>query len=119
MSHIEEVQTELKDVRVLEKAIKELFGKVEKNSNIDSQYVGKHKVDYKLTNEFGLIKKDGIYTIFGDFYGTGTTKDRVLKDLNQTYSQIRITESLREQGFSLKKRTVAKNGDIHISFQRW
>lgn len=118
MSHIEEVKTELTDVAVLERAIVKLYGSLNKNETISSRWVGTHHVDYKLNSEFGLVKKDGSYTIFGDFYGTGTNKDRVLQELTQTYSEIKVEDSLFRKGFSVESRKVNRNGEVHITYSR-
>jgi len=120
MSHVSEIQTTIKDLTVLKKALKELGYGYYEGQKIVGQYIGNDKkVDLVIEDKsnyyghksVGLIKKGDSYSFTGDLNGT---KDGFVDKITQKYTVLKLRSELRNMNTTNISESVLEDGTVKL-----
>lgn len=128
MSYFREMKTNLKDEACIVDALKQMGYKPEVSET--PQTVRGHynegrkaeivlrKEDIKDGGDIGLQKgKDGNYKVIADTYVLHKFKlDKFSDELTQKYGEVKSVKIAKLRGFTLKGRSVDKNGVVKLTF---
>lgn len=131
MSHWTKIQTKLRDLEVLKKALIRMGLEFSEGKHTISQYGTSEKAEIKLDNAVGLsIQKDGTYAMVGDFWHSQNGKlrkyygktEQFTSDLSTAYAVEEAVTRLEEQQFYCTENLEAEVGEddlITMTFESW
>lgn len=131
MSHWTKVQTKLRDLEILKKALTRMGLSFEEGKHTIKQYGKSEKAEIKLDSAVGLsVQNDGTYAMVGDFYHSSSNKLRkyygrttnFTADLSTAYAVEEATTRLEDQQFYCSENaeaTVGEDGLITMVFESW
>jgi hypothetical protein len=125
MSHFTRVQTQIRDLALLEEALHQLSYEFEtgkeliihgyQNDTQNAQLVIRTGGSYDI----GLqLQDDGNYAISADWWGvkrtSGIRKEEFLNNLNRLYAHLAIKRQIIEQGLIIEQEKILPNGEIEL-----
>jgi len=135
MSHFSKMRTRIKDQALLEKCLRSMGYKVEKNVDIKG-HSGKQRVDLAITTGEGYsigFKRDldDVFQIVADWYDIksmgkhafaarlGQRFEEMEKKILREYALKTVLQKTKDQGFTIVEHTEEKDGTIRLIARRW
>lgn len=122
MSHFTRVQTQLRDIDTVHRALIELGysvveGKVRGYGNQQAQadIVVKLEGGYDI----GFRKAGGVITLVADMWGLKVERDQFLAQVSQKYAYFTILDQATQQGWQIAGEEVQTDGSVKLIMQRW
>lgn len=125
MSHFTRVQTQIRDLVLLEEALHQLSYEFDtgdgliihgyQNDTENAQIVIRTGGSYDI----GLqLQDDHSYTISADWWGikrtSGIRKEEFINNLNKVYAHLAIKRQVIEQGLIIEEEKILDNGEIEL-----
>ncbi len=124
MSHFSRIKTQFKELKYLEKAIKDLgYTYQEGEQEIGGFGRQKTRVDIRiplpLSYDIGLRRSGDNYEIIADWFGVrGITREDFTNKLTQRYAYHATRDKMEQQGFNLVEEKIEGTGEIRIVLRR-
>ena len=135
MSHFSKLRTKIKDAALLEKCLRSMGYKVEKNVDIKG-HSGKRKVELAITTGEGYPigferDLDGVFQIVADWYEVKDMGkyafaakikirfEEMEKTVMREYALSTVLEKAKSQGFTIVEKTQDADGTIRLIARRW
>ena len=119
MSHVSNVNTQIKDLGYLQETIKSFGFGYHEGQNLISAYAGVNgtKVDICMdmngNKQLGFNKNaDGTYEFCGDFYGIREGEKSFVNKFVQRYASLKVKASLKKKALNFTETT--NNGTIKL-----
>ena len=130
MSHFTKVQTQIKDLVCLRKALDQLGWKYkysEQGVEVRGWRGQTTKAEMAIDMgkyDVGVVKQaDGTYSLEADWWGVETTRglkeEEVVKELNAKYAYQRVVAAVEEQGYTIDQNAVQKDGSVKLTVSKW
>lgn len=134
MSHISKIDTKIKDLCFLKKALESLemkYVEAEENQKLTLQGYGKDeeiedcifeiKTDSKYS--IGLRKVNENYEFVADWWAietfTGLKQDEILNKITRQYAYETILDKVKDMGYSVVQEDEDTKNNIHLTVRRW
>lgn len=123
MSHFTRVQTQLRDIEVVRKALKQLGYQVAGAGPVKG--FGNQEVEAELvintgsSNDIGFVQDGESVVMVADFWGLKIDRTRFLQEITQRYAYLTVVEQAEIQGWSTLTEEVQPDGSIRLVMQRW
>lgn len=130
MSHFTTVETKIKDLVCLKKALKDLgYEFVEGEQGVEVRgYLGqKERADISIrvskTYDVGVKKTADGYVFVADWWGVettrGLTQEEFVKQVTQRYAYHKVLSEVAKQGYTIETDEVKADQTISITVRKW
>lgn len=134
MSHISKIDTKIKDLNMLKKALDVLnikYVEAHENSTITLQGYGK---DEEIENcifeiktgckySIGIRKVNESYEVVADWWAvetfTGQKQDEIMNKITRQYAYETIMDKVKDMGYSVVEENEDTKNNIHLTVRRW
>jgi len=134
MSHISKIDTKIKDLNMLKKALDVLnikYVEAYENSTITLQGYGK---DEEIENcifeiktgckySIGIRKVNESYEVVADWWAvetfTGQKQDEIMNKITRQYAYETIMDKVKDMGYSVVEENEDTKNNIHLTVRRW
>nr|QCI06416.1 hypothetical protein [Dictyurus purpurascens] len=122
MSHFSKIKTNISDLEMLKKTLKDLgftYSLKKEISQVSTITVFNKNIDNKNLFSFSWDGRE--YTLIADlfFWSLNVSVDYFLEKLTQQYAYNMITKESLVNGFDSKSKVLMKDGSIKLVVQRW
>ena len=134
MSHISKIDTKIKDLTYLKKALESLemkYVEAEENQKLTLQGYGKDEqiegciFEIKTGSKYsiGLRKINQNYEFVADWWDketfTGLKQDEILNKITRQYAYETILDKVKDMGYSIVQEDEDTKNNIHLTVRRW
>ena len=134
MSHISKIDTKIKDLSYLKKALESLemkYVEAEENQKLTLQGYGKDEqiegciFEIKTGSKYsiGLRKINQNYEFVADWWAietfTGLKQDEILNKITRQYAYETILDKVKDMGYSIVQEDEDTKNNIHLTVRRW
>lgn len=134
MSHISKIDTKIKDLSYLKKALESLemkYVEAEENQKLTLQGYGKDEqiegciFEIKTGSKYsiGLRKVNQNYEFVADWWAietfTGLKQDEILNKITRQYAYETILDKVKDMGYSIVQEDEDTKNNIHLTVRRW
>ncbi len=134
MSHISKIDTKIKDLTYLKKALESLemkYVEAEENQKLTLQGYGKDEqiegciFEIKTGSKYsiGLRKINQNYEFVADWWAietfTGLKQDEILNKITRQYAYETILDKVKDMGYSIVQEDEDTKNNIHLTVRRW
>lgn len=134
MSHISKIDTKIKDLNMLKKALDSLnmkYVEAEENQKITLHGYGK---DEEIENcifeiktgckySIGIRKVENDYEVVADWWAietfTGLKQDEIMNKITRQYAYETIIDKVKDMGYSVVQEDEDTKNNIHLTVRRW
>lgn len=134
MSHISKIDTKIKDLNMLKKALDSLnmkYVEAEENQKITLHGYGK---DEEIENcifeiktgckySIGIRKVENDYEVVADWWAietfTGLKQDEIMNKITRQYAYETIIDKVKDMGYSVVQEDEDIKNNIHLTVRRW
>lgn len=130
MSHFTKVETKIKDLVCLKKALKDLgydFAEAEQGVEVRG-YLGatasaEISIRASKTYDIGVSKTETGYEFVADWWGVettrGVTQEEFVKTVTQRYAYHKVLSEVAKQGYTIETDEVQSDQTISITVRKW
>lgn len=134
MSHISKIDTKIKDLNMLKKALDELcikYVEAEENQLLTLQGYGKDEqienciFEIKTGSKYsiGIRKVKEEYEVVADWWAietfTGQKQDEIMNKITRQYAYETIMDKVKDMGYSVVEENEDTKNNIHLTVRRW
>lgn len=129
MSHFTQVQTKIKDIECLKKALEDLSYSYKEGEVKVKGWRGKTENADLVVNTgspygIGFIKnEDGLYEMVADWWGvqsrTGISQRRFMDRIHQRYAYHKVLTEVRRKGFTVAQEETTADNTIKLVVRKW
>ncbi|MCR5254020.1 MAG: DUF1257 domain-containing protein [Treponema sp.] len=134
MSHISKIDTKIKDLSYLKKALESLemkYVEAEENQKLTLQGYGKDEqiegciFEIKTGSKYsiGIRKINQNYEFVADWWAietfTGLKQDEILNKITRQYAYETILDKVKDMGYSIVQEDEDTKNNIHLTVRRW
>ena len=134
MSHISKIDTKIKSLECLKKALEALdmkYVEAEENQRLTLQGYGKgeeiedciFEVKTGCKYSIGIRKKENNYEFVADWWAietfTGLKQDEILNKITRQYAYETIMDKVKDLGYSVVQEDEDTKNNIHLTVRRW
>ena len=134
MSHISKIDTKIKDLRFLKKALEALdmkYVEAEEGQKLTLQGYGKDEeieeciFEIKTGSKYsiGIRKVNENYEFVADWWAietfTGQKQDEILNKITRQYAYETILDKVKDMGYSVVQEDEDTKNNIHLTVRRW
>lgn len=134
MSHISKIDTKIKDLNMLKKALDELcikYVEAEENQLLTLQGYGKDEqienciFEIKTGSKYsiGIRKVNEEYEVVADWWAietfTGQKQDEIMNKITRQYAYETIMDKVKDMGYSVVEENEDTKNNIHLTVRRW
>lgn len=134
MSHISKIDTKIKSLIFLKKALDVLGMKYVEASENDSLVLLGYGKDEEISNcvfeiktnskySIGLRKKEDNYEFIADWWAietfTGLKQDEILNKITRQYAYETIIDKVKDLGYTVVREDEDTKNNVHLTVRRW
>ncbi|MEE0998383.1 MAG: DUF1257 domain-containing protein [Treponemataceae bacterium] len=134
MSHISKIETKIKNIQYLIKALKSLsleYVEAEQNQTLNLQGYGKDEIIENCILEIktgckyslGLRKIGESYEFVADWWAietfTGQKQEEILNKITRQYAYESVLDKVRDMGYSVVDETQDLHQNLRLTVRRW
>ena len=134
MSHISKIDTKLKDLNMLKKALEVLgmgYTEAQNGQKITLHGYGKDEIiencifEIKTGSKYsiGIRKVENDYEVVADWWAietfTGQKQDEIMNKITRQYAYETIIDKVKGMGYSVVQEDEDTKNNIHITVRRW
>ena len=130
MSHFTKVQTQIKDLACLKKALDQLGWKWKHDEQgvvvrgwKGATMKAEMSIDMGKYDVAVVVAENGSYELVADWWGIETTRGiteaEVAKEINAKYAYQRVVIAVEEAGYTVDENAVQKDGSVKLSVSKW
>lgn len=134
MSHISKIDTKIKDLKMLKKALEVLgmgYTEVQNGQKITLQGYGKDELiencifEIKTGSKYsiGIRKVENDYEVVADWWAietfTGQKQDEIMNKITRQYAYETIIDKVKGMGYSVVQEEEDTKNNIHLTVRRW
>lgn len=122
MSHFTQIKTELRNLTMVEAALRRQGIEFELGGTVEDYYHNLRQVDIVAhipgQRPVGFVQnaENGLVELVGDWWGAKTSQEDVLAGLKGSYAREQVMESLERQGVDLSKVKEIEEADGSVVF---
>ena len=123
MSKFVKIQTELRDLSMIKRALDDLKLSYQENARYTHHFSGFKGVVPLMVEQkpisFGLRKSDGeAYEVIGDDMQMGVIR-KTMQQVQQRYAYHKVLDESSKAGFNLVDEAVGRDNVIRLTVRRW
>lgn len=134
MSHISKIETKIKELNYLKKALESLsikYVEAEENQTLTLQGYGKNEIIEDCIMEIktgckyslGLRKVGNNYEFVADWWAietfSGQKQDEILNKITRQYAYETVIDKVRDMGYSVVDETQDLQQNLRLTVRRW
>lgn len=134
MSHISKIDTKIKNLQMLKKALEALemkYVKAEEGQKLTLQGYGKDEqiedciFEIKTGSKYsiGIRKVENDYEVVADWWAietfTGQKQDEIMNKITRQYAYETIIDKVKDMGYSVVQEDEDTKNNIHLTVRRW
>ncbi len=134
MSHISKIDTKIKDLNMLKKALEVLgmgYTEAQNGQKITLHGYGKDEIiencifEIKTGSKYsiGIRKVENDYEVVADWWAietfTGQKQDEIMNKITRQYAYETIIDKVKGMGYSVVQEDEDTKNNIHITVRRW
>lgn len=134
MSHISKIDTKIKDLNMLKKALEALdikYVEAEAGTKLTLHGYGKDEniedciFEIKTGSKYsiGIRKVENDYEVVADWWAietfTGQKQDEIMNKITRQYAYETIIDKVKDMGYSVVQEDEDTKNNIHLTVRRW
>jgi len=124
MSHFTRVQTKLRNIETVKRAVEDLGYDVVEGGKVRGYGNDRANADLVIRLKGGYDvgftqNKDGEVMMVADLWGLKIDRTSFLGQITQRYAYHTVVEQAASQGFQLSAEEVQQDGSVRLVMQRW
>ncbi|MCQ2584689.1 MAG: DUF1257 domain-containing protein [Treponema sp.] len=134
MSHISKIDTKIKNLQMLKKALEALemkYVEAEEGQKLTLQGYGKDEqiedciFEIKTGSKYsiGIRKVENDYEVVADWWAietfTGQKQDEIMNKITRQYAYETIIDKVKDMGYSVVQEDEDTKNNIHLTVRRW
>lgn len=134
MSHISKIDTKIKNLQMLKKALEALemkYAEAEEGQKLTLQGYGKDEqiedciFEIKTGSKYsiGIRKVENDYEVVADWWAietfTGQKQDEIMNKITRQYAYETIIDKVKDMGYSVVQEDEDTKNNIHLTVRRW
>ncbi|MBN1430082.1 MAG: DUF1257 domain-containing protein [Anaerolineae bacterium] len=122
MSHFTRVQTQLKDIEMVKRALEDL-GHTVTSGTVHGYQSQKSQADLvvRLDDRYdvGFRQEGGSVSMIADLWGSKVNAQDFIKQVSQRYAYLTVVEQTAGQGWQVVAEETQADGSVRLVMQRW
>lgn len=122
MSHFTKIEVKIDSIKALEEALEQMgYESITGRHVMENDFNQSREVDLEVKDlPVGFVRnEEGEFEMEADWWGTGINGDDFAQEITQLHSKYKTLDSLKRDGWKIKKEETLEDGRIKLKVSRW